>query len=119
MTKSELIEVITAKMGHLPPNDVEAMVRSVFKAITGALKSNNRVEIRGFGSFYVKERKPRSGRNPKTGEQIKVPSKRVPFFNVGQELRERINTAREVKPLKKFVSNHSVSEQRSGDVAVG
>lgn len=93
MTKSELILAISAKMPHLPAADVEVVVNTMFDSMAGALEGGDRIEIRGFGSFSVRHRDARVGRNPKTGETIQVPNKRVPFFTVGNELRDRINNA--------------------------
>ena len=91
MTKSELIQSIAAKLQHLPARDVEVVVNTMFQAMTEALKTGDRIEIRGFGSFSVRHRRSRQGRNPKTGESISVPEKRVPFFTVGHDLKNRIN----------------------------
>jgi len=91
MTKSGLIEAITGHMAHLPGKDVEVVVNTIFDTMTAALSSGERIEIRGFGSFSVRHRRARTGRNPKTGVAIDVPPKRVPFFTVGHELRERVN----------------------------
>ena len=91
MTKSELIDVISEKLPTLSKKDVSDAVNKVFDAMTEALSRNDRIEIRGFGSFTVKHRQSRDGRNPKTGEPVKVPEKRIPFFTVGKELRDKIN----------------------------
>ena len=91
MTKSELIQTIAAKLPHLPARDVEFVVNTLFGAMTDAMKQGDRIEIRGFGSFSVRHRQSRLGRNPKTGDVIEVPFKRVPFFTVGHELKERVN----------------------------
>ncbi len=91
MTKSGLIEAITGRMAHLPARDVEVVVNTIFDTMTEALTGGERIEIRGFGSFSVRHRRARTGRNPKTGVAIDVPPKRVPFFTVGHELRERVN----------------------------
>lgn len=91
MTKSELIDVISEKLPSLSKKDVSDAVNNVFDAMTDALSKNDRIEIRGFGSFTVKHRHSRDGRNPKTGEPVKVPEKRIPFFTVGKELRDKIN----------------------------
>ena len=93
MTKSELIQAIAAKLQHLPARDVEVVVNTMFDSMTNALQGGDRIEIRGFGSFSVRHRRSRQGRNPKTGESISVPSKRVPFFTVGHELKQRINAS--------------------------
>jgi integration host factor subunit beta len=71
-------------------------VNTVFDEITGAMAEENRVELRGFGAFSVKQRDARQGRNPRTGEPVKVDAKRVPFFKTGKELRERLNGGKDV-----------------------
>jgi integration host factor subunit beta len=91
VTKSDLVERVHARTPHLPKRDVELAVNCVFDAMTEALSEDERIEIRGFGSFTIKHRKARDGRNPKTGARVFVPDKRVPFFTVGKELRERVN----------------------------
>jgi integration host factor subunit beta len=92
MTKSELIEKLTSDLPHLNQLDAEMAVKTIFSTMTEALKAGDRIEIRGFGSFSVRHRKERMGRNPKTGVIIPVPAKRVPFFTVGNELRTRVNS---------------------------
>ena len=91
MIKSELIQRISQKYPHLYHRDVERIVNRLFDEITGALAKGNRVELRGFGAFSVKDRPARLGRNPRTGEPVQVPGKHVPFFKTGKELRERLN----------------------------
>ena len=94
MTKGQLIQHIAAKAPHLPIRSIEAAVNEVFDSIARALERNERVEIRGFGSFALRRRQPREGRNPKTGTKVSVGERRVPFFTVGKELRERLNPSR-------------------------
>ena len=91
MTKSELINKLSIKNPSLPQPDLERVVNTVFEEITSTLVEGGRVELRGFGAFSVRERAARTGRNPRTGESVEVPSKRVPFFKMGKELKERIN----------------------------
>jgi integration host factor subunit beta len=91
MIKSELVLKISEKNPHLYHRDVERIVNRVFDEIIDALKQGNRVELRGFGAFSVKERKARTGRNPRTGSSVDVDEKRVPFFKTGKELRQRLN----------------------------
>jgi integration host factor subunit beta len=91
MIKSELIQQITEDNPHLYQRDVERIVSTFFEEITAALARGDRVELRGFGAFSVKQRDPRLGRNPRTGEAVPVPEKSVPFFKAGKELRERMN----------------------------
>ncbi len=91
MTKSDLIEQISEKVKNFTPKDVEVIVNSIFESMSESLANGNGIEIRGFGSFKVKTRAARKGRNPKTGETINVAAKKVPFFKVGKELKEMIN----------------------------
>ena len=91
MIKSELVEKIAAKNPHLYQRDIENIVNAILGEITGALSNGDRVELRGFGAFSVKNRQPRIGRNPRTGDKVAVAEKWVPFFKTGKELRERLN----------------------------
>ncbi len=91
MTKSELIEELAQKLTHLPPKDVELSVKTVLDQMAEVLSSNDRIEIRGFGSFSLHYRPARMGRNPKTGEQVELAAKYVPHFKPGKSLRERVN----------------------------
>lgn len=92
MTKSELIELVASKVSNFSRKDVEIIVDTLFDSMSNSLSKGDKVEIRGFGSFKIKERDGRQGRNPKSGENIFIQSKRVPFFKAGKEIRERINT---------------------------
>jgi integration host factor subunit beta len=89
--KSELVQIIASRNPHLFQRDVENIVGAVFDEITEALAEGNRVELRGFGAFSVKNRPARNGRNPRTGESVDVEEKWVPFFKTGKELRDRLN----------------------------
>ncbi|MEO0328076.1 MAG: integration host factor subunit beta [Pseudomonadota bacterium] len=91
MIKSELIQAIADKNPHLYHRDVENVVNAILDEITQALAEGNRVELRGFGAFSVKNRPPRVARNPKTGDKVTVGEKWVPFFKTGKEIRERLN----------------------------
>ncbi|MEM6487632.1 MAG: integration host factor subunit beta [Pseudomonadota bacterium] len=91
MIKSELIQKIAEENPHLYQRDVERIVSTVFEEITTALARGDRVELRGFGAFSVKTRDARTGRNPRTGQAVPVPEKRVPFFKAGKDMRERMN----------------------------
>ncbi len=91
MTKSELIEQVSEKVKNFTPKDVEVIVNSIFESMIETLAKGDGIEIRGFGSFKVKDRAARKGRNPKTGETIDVAAKKVPFFKVGKELKEMVN----------------------------
>jgi integration host factor subunit beta len=93
MTKSELIEAIAAR-GELTKARAEMVVNCVFDAMTEALQRGEGIEIRGFGSFTVRPYKPYDGRNPRTGQPVPVPAKRLPFFKVGKELKELVNSSR-------------------------
>jgi integration host factor subunit beta len=91
MIKSELVEAIALKNPHLYQRDVENIVNAILDEITVALSRGDRVELRGFGAFSVKNRPARTGRNPRTGVKVEVDEKWVPFFKTGKELRERLN----------------------------
>jgi len=98
ITKSELIDSIADKL-HLAKARAEQIVDTVFNAMVDALKDGQGIEIRGFGSFTIREYRAYDGRNPRTGEIVKVAQKRLPFFKVGKELRERVNASRAaIKP---------------------
>ncbi|MEN8140829.1 MAG: HU family DNA-binding protein [Thermodesulfobacteriota bacterium] len=90
MNKSELIEAMAEEM-DLTPVEAAEMVNTILESMSDTLVSGNHIEIRGFGSFVVKDYESYKGRNPKTGEKIKVPPKKLPFFKVGKELRESVN----------------------------
>ncbi len=94
MIKSDIVKRIADKYPHLYQRDVENIVNAILNEITEALANGNRVELRGFGAFSVKNRKPRIGRNPRTGESVQVGEKWVPFFKTGKELRQRLNANR-------------------------
>ncbi len=91
MTKSELIQRIAELNPHLYHRDVERIVTTIFDEITEALAHGDRVELRGFGAFSVKQRDARVGRNPRTGAAVQVAEKHIPFFKTGKLLRERMN----------------------------
>ena len=91
MIKSELVQIIATRNPHLFLRDVENIVGAIFDEITDALAEGNRVELRGFGAFSVKQRDARTGRNPRTGESVAVVDKIIPFFKTGKQLRERLN----------------------------
>ncbi|MCK5912386.1 MAG: integration host factor subunit beta [Desulfuromusa sp.] len=91
MTKSELIEQLTDGHEILNKRDAETVINLIFGGIGNALAQGDRVEIRGFGSFSVRERDAREARNPKSGELVKIPSRKTPFFKTGKELRERVD----------------------------
>jgi integration host factor subunit beta len=91
MTKSELIETLAEQHSHIPVRDVENAVKEILEQMAGSLSSSDRIEIRGFGSFSLHYRAPRTGRNPKTGETVELDGKHVPHFKPGKELRDRVN----------------------------
>lgn len=92
MIKSELVRKIADRNPHLYQRDVEKIVNAILDEITGALSRGDRVELRGFGAFSIKRRDPRLGRNPRTGADVNVEEKVVPFFKTGKEMRERLNS---------------------------
>lgn len=91
MTKSELINRVAERLPYLTRKDAEIIVNTIFDSMVSALVQGDRIEIRGFGSFKVKHRTHREGRNPKTGGSVRIPAKQMPFFKIGKELYERIN----------------------------
>lgn len=91
MTKSELVAAVAETHTDLTRKHAELVVNTIFDSMKDALSEGDRIEIRGFGSFQVRTRSSRVGRNPKTGESVAIEEKRVPFFKVGKELRERVN----------------------------
>ena len=91
MIKSELVQIIAEQNPHLYQRDVENIVNAILEEIIEALANGDRVELRGFGAFSVKNRSARIGRNPRTGESVQVEEKWVPFFKTGKDLRERLN----------------------------
>ena len=90
MTKAELVERVANKI-NLTKKDTESVVGIIFQSITDSLSSGEKVELRGFGSFRVRERNARTGRNPRSGETVDVPSKKVPFFKAGKDLRKMVD----------------------------
>ncbi|BAI80884.1 integration host factor, beta subunit [Deferribacter desulfuricans SSM1] len=90
MTKSQLIEIITEKYPKLTKKQIEFIVNGVFNTIKEALKNGEPVEIRGFGSFKIRQKEAKVGRNPKTGETVQIPAKKVPYFKPGKEIKEQL-----------------------------
>ncbi|MFQ5454789.1 MAG: integration host factor subunit beta [Nitrospirota bacterium] len=90
MTKADLIEEITNKADIFTKKQTEVIVNTFFDIIKDTLSKGDKIEIRGFGSFKIRNRQPRIGRNPKTGTRVEVPGKKVPFFKVGKELKEMV-----------------------------
>lgn len=91
MTRSDLVEELAARFGQLTQRDAEIAVMTILDAISDALVQGHRIEIRGFGSFSVNHRQPRLGRNPRSGESVLIPEKRVPHFKPGKALREAVD----------------------------
>ena len=92
MTKAELIDEV-ARVVEMSRKDSEVIVESIFDSIVRALRTGEKIEIRGFGSFRTRQRQPRIGRNPKTGTRVEVPAKRIPFFKPSKELKDLVNGA--------------------------
>jgi integration host factor subunit beta len=90
MTKADLVEEVV-RVAELPRKESEAIVETIFESIIGALQGGDRIEIRGFGSFRTRQRRGRTGRNPKTGAKVEVPPKRIPFFKPSKELKDHVN----------------------------
>jgi len=92
VTKADLVEEVV-RVTELPRKESEAIVETIFEGIIGALQSGDRIEIRGFGSFRTRQRRGRVGRNPKTGEKVEVPPKKIPFFKPSKELKDFVNNS--------------------------
>jgi integration host factor subunit beta len=92
MTKADLVEEVS-RVSELTKKDAELIVETVFLSVIRALHAGDKVELRGFGSFRLRKREPRKGRNPKTGDRVDVPSKQVPYFKPGKELKDLINAS--------------------------
>ena len=90
MTKADLIDEVS-QLAELTRKDSEVIVETIFDSIVRSLRVGDKIEIRGFGSFRIRQRKPRTGRNPKTGAKVDVPAKRVPYFKPSKELRDLVN----------------------------
>jgi integration host factor subunit beta len=93
MTKAELVEEVT-RVTELPRKESEAVVETIFESIIAALQSDDKIEIRGFGSFRTRQRRGRTGRNPKTGAKVEVPPKKIPYFKPSKELKDYVNNPR-------------------------
>jgi integration host factor subunit beta len=100
MTKADLIEEVS-RLAELTRKDSEVIVDTIFDSVVRSLRVGDKIEIRGFGSFRTRQRKPRVGRNPKTGDRVEVPAKKIPFFKPSKELKDLVNssaTAQTVPP---------------------
>ena len=91
MTRSDLVEELAARFGQLTQRDAEFVVKAILDAMNDALVRGHRIEIRGFGSFSINRRPPRMGRNPRSGESVAIPEKKVPHFKPGKALREAVD----------------------------
>jgi integration host factor subunit beta len=121
MTKSELIARLAERYPQLIAKDADFAVNTILEAMAESLSVGQRIEIRGFGSFALSTRPPRVGRNPKSGERVLVPSKRVPHFKAGKELRERVdsgaNSSDKVGAKSSASSSIDDDEESAGDLA--
>lgn len=91
MTRSDIVQALAEKFGQLTHRDAEAAVKAILDSMSDALAKGHRIEIRGFGSFSINRRPPRVGRNPRSGESVAIPEKRVPHFKPGKALREAVD----------------------------
>ena len=96
MTRSDLVEELANRFGQLTHRDAEFAVKAILDAVSDALVRGHRIEVRGFGSFSVNRRPPRVGRNPRSGESVAIPEKRVPHFKPGKALREAVDERTEI-----------------------
>tara|TARA_B100000315_G_scaffold251271_1_gene285754 strand:- start:8646 stop:8963 length:318 start_codon:yes stop_codon:yes gene_type:complete len=103
MTKAELISQLATQISSLTKSQVDVIVNTIFESMRNALSRGEKIEIRGFGSFKLRVRQMKNGRNPKTGEAVLIPAKRIPFFKVGKELRQMVN---ELSPVQQYRSTH-------------
>ena len=101
MTKAELVEEVS-RVSQLTKKHSEIIVNTVFDSIVSALHKDQKIELRGFGSFRIRQRRSRQGRNPKTGDKVDVPAKRIPYFKPGKELKELINSSNDGRPQERF-----------------
>ena len=99
MTKADLVDQVTA-LGSLTRRDGEVIVETFFEGVIAAVAKDDKVEIRGFGSFRTRQRNARTGRNPKTGDKVEVPAKRVPYFKPSKELRDMVNQSTAIDDSK-------------------
>ena len=97
VTKADLVEEVV-RVTELGRKESEAIVETIFESIIGALQGGDRIEIRGFGSFRTRQRRGRTGRNPKTGAKVEVPPKRIPFFKPSKELKDHVNVGAPATP---------------------
>jgi integration host factor subunit beta len=114
MTKAELVDEV-AKVVQLTKKQAETIVNIVFDSIVESLRAGQKIELRGFGSFRLRSRKSRTGRNPKTGEKVEVPSKKIPYFKPGKELKELINKALAVLPAAEGAAETTPKPAAAGE----
>lgn len=105
MTKADLVDQVVA-LGDLTRRDGEIIVETLFESVIAALRADDKVEVRGFGSFRTRKRNSRTGRNPKTGAAVEVPAKRVPFFKPSKDLRDLVNPAGGSRPPQTEAAGH-------------
>jgi integration host factor subunit beta len=110
MTKADLIEEVS-RLAELTRKDSEVIVETIFDSVVRALRTGDKIEIRGFGSFRTRQRKPRVGRNPKTGDRVEVPPKKIPFFKPSKELKDMVNRNGTEQPA--VVAEAALSDARS------
>ena len=114
MIKSELVQRISTSNPHLYQRDVENIVNAILNEIVAAMSRGDRVELRGFGAFSVKNRPARTGRNPRTGAHVSVAQKSVPFFKTGKEMRERLNKSRRRRRFRTLLRLARARRRSSG-----
>ena len=114
MTKAELVEDV-ARAAELTKKDAERLVEIVFESIIETLNKGEKIELRGFGSFRVRERGARRGRNPKTGDPVDIPAKRVPYFKPGKELKELINEEPGASPQSAAAESSAPEREERSD----
>ena len=112
MTKADLIEEVS-RLAELTRKDSEVIVETIFDSVVRTLRAGDKIEIRGFGSFRTRQRKPRVGRNPKTGDRVEVPPKKIPFFKPSKELKEMVNRESGT-PAQAVAAEATVSDPAAG-----
>jgi integration host factor subunit beta len=112
MTKADLIEEVS-RLAELTRKDSEVIVETIFDSVVRALRTGDKIEIRGFGSFRTRQRKPRVGRNPKTGDRVEVPPKKIPFFKPSKDLKDMVNR----EAGAQAVAGGAASEAAAGEAA--
>lgn len=109
MTKADLVEEVV-KVASVSKKHAEIIVNTVFSSIVGALQREDKIELRGFGSFRVRRRRSRQGRNPKTGDRVEVPEKRIPYFKPGKELKDLINDEQKLETSPAAVFGEAIAD---------